>query len=66
MLAGNVAVSLAFAGAYGTLTKKLYDKRRVTFANPKVSFAATFIAWDFLYYWSHHSAWTTPFCPKIN
>ena len=38
MLAGNVAVSLAFAGAYGTLTKKLYDKRRVTFTNPKVSF----------------------------
>ena len=53
MLAGNVAVSLAFAGAYGTLTKKLYDKRRITFTNPKVSFAATFIAWDFLYYWSH-------------
>lgn len=53
MLAGNVAVSLAFAGVYGAFTKKLCDKRRFTFTSPKVSFAATFIAWDFLYYWSH-------------
>ncbi|MEM9519197.1 MAG: sterol desaturase family protein [Actinomycetota bacterium] len=53
MLAGNVAVNLALAGVYGKVTNKLYARRLLTFTNPAVSFAVTFVAWDFVYYWSH-------------
>ena len=53
MLAGNVAVNLALAGVYGKITNKLYARRLITFKNPAVSFAVTFVAWDFFYYWSH-------------
>lgn len=53
MLAGNVAVNLALAGVYGRITNKLYAHRLVTIKNPAVSFAVSFVAWDFLYYWSH-------------
>ena len=53
MLAGNVAVNAALAGVYGSITQRLYDRRFHTFTNPVVSWAVTFVAWDFFYYWSH-------------
>jgi len=53
MLAGNVAVNLAFAGALGKAHKKLYGKRVANLGSKKGAFVAAMVAWDFLYYWDH-------------
>lgn len=53
MLAGNVAVNIAYAGALGKVNQKLFNRRVANVGGKKGSFLAAMLMWDFLYYWSH-------------
>jgi len=53
MLAGNVAVNLAFAGVLGKANRALFGKRLANFGARRGGFLAAMVAWDFLYYWDH-------------
>lgn len=53
MLAGNIAVNLALAGAVGALSKLVFKHRIVNLQASKWSLPAAMVAWDFLYYWDH-------------
>ena len=53
MLAGNVAVNLAAAGAIGTLNRVVFNHRIADVGKRRGSFAIALVAWDFLYYWDH-------------
>ena len=53
MLAGNVAVNLAIAGAVGAMGRFVYKRRIVDLGVTRWSLPAAMIAWDFLYYWDH-------------
>jgi sterol desaturase/sphingolipid hydroxylase (fatty acid hydroxylase superfamily) len=53
MLAGNVAVNLAVAGAIGAMGRAVYKRRIVDLGVTKWSLPVAMIAWDFLYYWDH-------------
>jgi sterol desaturase/sphingolipid hydroxylase (fatty acid hydroxylase superfamily) len=53
MLAGNVAVNLAVAGAVGALGRAVHQRRIVDLGVTKWSLPVAMVAWDFLYYWDH-------------
>jgi len=53
MLAGNVAVNLALAGAVGAMSRAVYNRRVVDLGVTKWSLPVAMVAWDFLYYWDH-------------
>ena len=53
MLAGNVAVNLAIAGAVGAMGRFVYKRRIVDLGVTRWSLPAAMVAWDFLYYWDH-------------
>ena len=53
MLAGNVAVNLAYAGVLAKANGWLFRHRVADVGRRRWSFAAAMVAWDFLYYWSH-------------
>ena len=53
MLAGNIAVNLAMAGAVGALSKFVFKHRIVNLQASKWSLPVAMVAWDFLYYLDH-------------
>ncbi len=53
MLAGNIAVNLAWAGTLGAINRRLFDKRVANVGMWPGAFVTSMLAWDFLYYWSH-------------
>jgi sterol desaturase/sphingolipid hydroxylase (fatty acid hydroxylase superfamily) len=53
MLAGNVAVNLAYYGALSRVNKFLFRHRITDLGRRKGSFVVSMVMWDFLYYWSH-------------
>jgi len=53
MLAGNVAVNLAFAGVLNKANRALFGKRVANLGARRGGFLAAMLAWDFLYYWDH-------------
>lgn len=53
MLAGNITVNLALAGAVGAMSKLVFKHRIVNLQASKWSLPVAMIAWDFLYYWDH-------------
>lgn len=53
MLVGNVAVTIAYAGAVGKINQALFNRRVANVGGRKGSFLAAMLMWDFLYYWSH-------------
>ncbi len=53
MLAGNIAVNLAFAGAIGGLNRFVFNRRIANLQVSKWSLPTAMLAWDFLYYWDH-------------
>lgn len=53
MLLGNVTVNALLAPVFAKTTNTLYERRFFTIKNPVASWVTAFIAWDFIYYWSH-------------
>ena len=53
MLAGNITVNLALAGAVGALGKLVFKRRIVNLQASRWSLPVAMVAWDFLYYWDH-------------
>ena len=53
MLAGNVAVNLAIAGAVGAMGRWFFKRRVIDLGATKWSLPAAMVLWDFLYYWDH-------------
>jgi len=53
MLAGNVAVNLAVAGAVGALNRAVFKRRLLDVGATRWSLPAAMVAWDFCYYWDH-------------
>jgi sterol desaturase/sphingolipid hydroxylase (fatty acid hydroxylase superfamily) len=53
MLAGNIAVNLALAGAVGAIGRFVFKRRIANLHATKWSLPAAMVAWDFLYYWDH-------------
>ena len=53
MLAGNIAVNLAWAGLLGRASRALFGKRVANIGARRGGFVAAMVAWDLCYYWSH-------------
>lgn len=53
MLAGNVTVGLATAGAIGKVSNGLFKRRVADVGAFRGAFFTSMVVWDFLYYWSH-------------
>ncbi len=53
MLAGNVAVNLAVAGAVAAMSRFVFKRRIANLGATRWSLPVAMVAWDFLYYWDH-------------
>jgi len=53
MLAGNIALNLAWAGLVGRASRAIFGRRIANVGQAKGAFVASMVVWDFLYYWSH-------------
>jgi sterol desaturase/sphingolipid hydroxylase (fatty acid hydroxylase superfamily) len=53
MLAGNVAITLATAGALAKVSDAVYRRRITNIGSRRGALIGAMVLWDFLYYWDH-------------